>query len=81
LIQALERETPGVFPKKWISIVTVEDVVESTAKKYGVSPLEFAGFRSGAGGRDVAAYLCRRFTSATLAELSGVEGQSMSSRD
>lgn len=35
-----------------------------------MSPAEYSGFRSGAGGRDVAAYLRRRFTSATLAELS-----------
>ena len=28
------------------------------------------GFRSGAAGRDMAAYLCRRYTSATLRELS-----------
>ncbi len=52
------------------SVITVADVIESTAKEYGVSPAEYSGFRSGAGGRDVAAYLCRRFTSATLADLS-----------
>ncbi|TWU03711.1 hypothetical protein [Neorhodopirellula pilleata] len=52
------------------SVITVDDVIENTAKKYGVSPAEYSGFRSGAGGGDVAAYLCRRFTSATLAGLS-----------
>ena len=52
------------------SVITVDDVIENTAKEYGVSPAEYSGFRSSAGGRDVAAYLCRRFTSATLAELS-----------
>ncbi len=38
--------------------------------EYRVSPAEYCGFRSGAGGRGVAAYLRRRLTSTTLAELS-----------
>ncbi|KAA1259143.1 chromosomal replication initiation protein [Rubripirellula obstinata] len=52
------------------SVVTPDAVLNATAQEYGVSPEEYCGFRSGAGGRDVAAYLCRRYTSATLAELS-----------
>jgi REP element-mobilizing transposase RayT len=52
------------------AVVTVDEVLEATASEYGVSIQEYCGFRSGAGGRDVAAYLCRRYTPATLAELS-----------
>ncbi|WP_461507912.1 hypothetical protein [Rhodopirellula baltica] len=50
--------------------VTPDEVINATAQEYSVSPEEYCGFRSGTGGRDVAAYLCRRYTSATLAELS-----------
>jgi hypothetical protein len=53
-----------------LSVFTVDDVIESTAKEHGVSSAEYSGFRSCAGARDVAAYHCRHFTSATLAELS-----------
>jgi REP element-mobilizing transposase RayT len=49
---------------------TVEAVVAATAREYGVDPEDYRGFRSDAPGRDVAAYLCRRYTTATLAELS-----------
>ena len=52
------------------SVITIDEVLNATAQEYKVSPEEYCGFRSGAGGRDVAAYLCRRYTSATLAELS-----------
>jgi len=52
------------------AIITVDDVLEATAQEYNVSADEYHGFRSGAGGRDIAAYLCRRYTTATLAELS-----------
>ncbi|MGB7328963.1 MAG: transposase [Rubripirellula sp.] len=52
------------------SIVTVEQVMSATAKEYGVSVDEYRGFRSPAGGRDIAAYLCRKYTTATLSELS-----------
>ena len=51
-------------------IIEVDDVLTATASEYGVSAAAYAGFRSAAGGRDVAAYLCRRYTAATLAELS-----------
>jgi chromosomal replication initiation ATPase DnaA len=44
------------------------------AQEYNVSAAEYRGFRSGAGGRDIAAYLCRRYTTATLAELSACFG-------
>ena len=50
--------------------VSVDSVFEATASQYEVSADEYVGFRSGAAGRDMAAYLCRRYTSATLRELS-----------
>jgi putative transposase len=53
-----------------VSVITVDDVLIAVGKEYGVSPDTFCGFRSRAGGRDVAAYLCRQYTTATLAELS-----------
>jgi len=46
----------------------VEEVLQATAQAYGVDPEDDVGFRSGAAGRDEAAYLCRRYTTATLAE-------------
>ena len=50
--------------------ITVDDVLAATAWEYEVSVDSYCGFRCAAGGRDIAAYLCRRYTSATLAELS-----------
>ena len=55
---------------------SIETVIAATAKEYEVDPSDYAGFRSRAGGRDVAAYLCRRYTTATLAELSKYFGLS-----
>ena len=52
------------------SVITVDDVLKATANEYGVSVEAYLGFRGGAGGRDLSAYLCRRYTTATLAELS-----------
>ncbi|TWU48929.1 chromosomal replication initiation protein [Rubripirellula tenax] len=52
------------------SAVTVDQVMLVTAKEYGVSVNDYRGFRSHAGGRDIAAYLCRKYTTATLSELS-----------
>ncbi len=52
------------------SIITVDDVLRATDDEYGVAVEEYHGFRSRAGGRDLSAYLCRRYTTATLAELS-----------
>jgi len=49
---------------------SIETVIAATTKEYEVDPSDNAGFRSRAGGRDVAAYQCRRYTTATLAELS-----------
>jgi len=55
---------------------SIETVIAATAKGYEVDPSDYAGFRSRAGGRVVAAYLCRRYTTATLAELSKYFGLS-----
>ena len=50
--------------------VSVDSVFEATASQYEVSADEYVGFRSGAAVRDIAAYLCCRYTSATFRELS-----------
>ena len=39
---------------------SIETVIAATAKEYEVDPRYYAGFRSRARGRDVAAYLCQR---------------------
>ena len=49
--------------------VSVEEIVTATASAHGVESSEYAVFRSGAAGRDMAAWLCRRWTGATLTEL------------
>jgi len=69
----MERYDPAVKIGRRIrrsSVITVDSVLAATAREYGVSSEAYCGFRSSAGGRDVAAYLCRRYTTATLAELS-----------
>ncbi len=50
--------------------VSVASIFGTTASQYAVSADENLGFRSGTAGRDMAAYLCRRYTSATLRKLS-----------
>jgi len=56
--------------------VTVDAILDATALHYGTSADAYCGFRSSAGGQDVAALLCRRWTTATLRELSGRFGLS-----
>ncbi len=46
--------------------VTVDAILDATAQQYGTSADTYCGYRSGAGGRDVAAMLCRRWTAATV---------------
>ena len=58
------------------SLHSVDEILRATAAEYGVAPEDYVGFRSGAAGRDVAGYLCRRYTTATLAELSNAFGLS-----
>lgn len=52
-----------------VHAVTVTQVLEATASHHGVDRLRYAVFRSAAPGRDMAAWLCRRWTGATLREL------------
>ncbi len=55
-----------------------EEIIEVVAEQHGVTSEDYARFRSQAPGRDMAAWLCRRWTSATLADLGpcfGLEGE------
>ena len=56
--------------------VTIDAILEATARQYGTSADTYCGYRSRAAGRDVAAMLCRRWTTATLRELSARFGLS-----
>jgi chromosomal replication initiation ATPase DnaA len=49
--------------------VSVDEILSATASHHGVDASQYAVFRSSAAGRDMAAWLCRRWTGATLAEL------------
>ena len=49
--------------------VSVEEIVEATAARHGEDASQYAKFRSSAAGRDMAAWLCRRWTGATLSQL------------
>ena len=52
-----------------VKSVSVAEIVSATASVHQVDASEYAVFRSGAAGRDLAAWLCRRWSGATLAEL------------
>ena len=54
-----------------LRIVSVQEILRVTALEHGVEPLDYSGFRSPTVGRDMAAWLCRRWTGATLAERNG----------
>ena len=57
--------------------VSAQEVVEATAKVYGVKASDYTKFRCSAAGRDTAAWLCRQWTGTSLEGLSvffGVEG-------
>ena len=49
--------------------VSVAEIVDATARAHAVDPSQYAQFRCQAAGRDMAAWLCRRWTGATLQEL------------
>ncbi len=49
--------------------VSVKEILSVTSMEHGVEPLDCAEFRSLAAGRDMAAWRCRRWSEATLAEL------------
>ncbi|WP_040771223.1 hypothetical protein [Novipirellula maiorica] len=60
-----------------IKNVSAVEIIEATASAHGVKSSEYAKFRSAAAGRDMAAWLCRRWSGATLRELGprfGLEG-------
>jgi putative transposase len=44
--------------------VSVEEIVEATSCRHGEDASQYARFRSSAAGRDMAAWLCRRWTGA-----------------
>ena len=52
-----------------IKNVSVEEIITATAEGHRVEPEEYAKFRSAAAGRDMAAWLCRRWSGGTLREL------------
>ncbi len=49
--------------------IGVDEILRATASQHGIDAVQYAAFRSSAAGRDMAAWLCRRWTGATLAEL------------
>ena len=63
--RSASRRIRGVAPR---------EVIAAVAAAHGVQPGQYAGFRSGAAGRDMAAWLCRRWTGATLTELGPLFG-------
>ena len=48
----------------------LEPILQVVATAHPVAPEEYVGFRSAATGRERAAWLCRRWTGVSLAELS-----------
>ncbi|TWT92829.1 hypothetical protein [Stieleria varia] len=52
------------------------ELIAAVAEDHGVAASDHAVFRSSAPGRDMAAWLCRRWTGATLAELGEAFGVS-----
>jgi len=60
-----------------IKSVSAEEIITATTAAHKVDAAEYAMFRSDAAGRDMAAWLCRRWSGATLKELGpwfGLEG-------
>ncbi|WP_149752784.1 hypothetical protein [Rubripirellula obstinata] len=55
---------------------SVEEIINATAIAHEADPSQYAQFRSQAAGRDMAAWLCRRWTGATLEELGNAFGLS-----
>ena len=52
-----------------LKAVSVEAILDSVASYYDVDAESYAMFRSQAPGRDMAAWLCRKWTGATLRQL------------
>lgn len=58
--------------------VGVDEIIQAVADQHDVTSEDYSRFRSQAPGRDMAAWLCRRWTGATLAQLGpyfGVDGE------
>ncbi|MDC0934712.1 transposase [Pirellulales bacterium] len=53
---------------------SIQEIVDLVAQQHQVDGSQYVGFRCSAPGRDMAALVCRRFTSSTLAELSAAFG-------
>ena len=56
--------------------LSVDQILNAVAEHHGVDPLDYYGFCSPAGGRDLAAFHCRRYSGVTLRELSSRFGLS-----
>lgn len=65
-----EEKKGGGWVRRRMGAVTVDEVMAAVAEIHEVKPEEYTGFRSTAAGREMAALLCRRYTNATLAQLS-----------
>jgi len=57
-----------------LKAIGCDQILSVVAKHHKVDPQEYIGFRSGAAGREMAAYLCRQWTGVSLAKLSAVFG-------
>jgi len=55
-----EGEGANCRRRRRLDPVTVDAILDATALQYGTSADTYCGYRSRAGGRDVAAMLCRR---------------------
>ncbi|EMI15474.1 hypothetical protein RMSM_07596 [Rhodopirellula maiorica SM1] len=52
-----------------VGSVGADEIIAAAATYHAVEPADYAVFRSVAAGRDMAAWLCRRWSAATLREL------------
>ena len=71
-----EDEQKHQSTSRRLKTVSVHELIAATAKAHDVNPLQYAQFRSQAAGREMAAWLCRRWTGATLQELGEAFGLS-----
>lgn len=55
---------------RYVKPLSASKIIATVAQHYGVDALDYRVFRSPAGGRDLAAYLCRCYSGVTLRELS-----------
>lgn len=69
LAEGSDVQRPGRLRRR-TGAISVDDVIEVVAAIHEVNPQGYVGFRSTVAGREIVARLCRRLTSATLAQLS-----------